>query len=75
MKRFQYNNIIHDELSEQELFDEILVNIVKYDFNYTFEKNIITIYSDRKEVRRYKYPGLIKQFRNYLLSRFSVESV
>ena len=65
----------HDELSEQELFDEILVNIVKYDFNYTFKKNIITIYAEQKEIRCYKYPGLIKQFRSYLLSRFSVESV
>ena len=59
------------ELSEQELFDEILINIVKYDFNYTFNKNDIKIYSNRKEVRCYKYPGLIKQFRNYLLRRFS----
>ncbi len=60
-----------NELTEQELFDEILTNIVKYDFNYTFHNNDITIYVNNKEVRCYKYPGLIKQFQNYLLSRFS----
>ena len=59
------------ELTEQELFDEILINIVKYDFNYTFNEGGIKIYSNRKEVLCYKYPGLIKQFRNYLLRRFS----
>ena len=59
------------ELSEQELFDEILINIVKYDFNYTFNKNDIKIYSNRKEVRCYKYPGLTRQFQNYLFTRFS----
>ena len=59
------------ELTEQELFDEILINIVKYDFNYTFNEGDIKIYSNRKEVLCYKYPGLIKQFRNYLLRRFS----
>jgi hypothetical protein len=59
------------ELTEQELFDEILINIVKYDFNYTFNEGGIKIYSNRKEVLCYKYLGLIKQFRNYLLRRFS----
>lgn len=58
------------ELTQQELFDEILINIVKYDFNYTFTEDGIKIYSNRKEVLCYKYPGLIKQFRNYLLTRF-----
>ena len=56
--------------SEDELYDEILTNIVRYKFNYEFTEDAVNIYWRNSVTMTYRFTGLSEKFFNYLKRRF-----
>lgn len=56
--------------SQQELLDDVLYNIVKYEFNFRLSRDKIDIYYKGDEVITYRLINIGKIFQNYLNDRF-----
>lgn len=56
--------------SETELLDDVLYNIVKYDFNFKVSEDKIDIYYKKDEVVSYKLKNIESIFLKYLNDRF-----
>ncbi len=56
--------------SETELLDDVLYNIVKYDFNFKVSEDKIDIFYKTDEVVSYKLKNIESIFLRYLNDRF-----
>ena len=57
--------------SEQELLDDVLYNIVKYEFNFKVSEDRIDIFYHGDEVVTYRLRNIDRIFNNYLNDRFA----